>query len=123
MRKMPIRSCEATVVRWRWMASEARVITADGNKMLDAQPREIRQHLLGNVPGGALVGLRMRKVLAGEVIGQLLHFSRVGAARVQHGPAATVDGARILAIQDHDVAAPALRIVEIDMRERLPAAT
>ena len=26
MRKMPIRSCEATVVRWRWMASEARVM-------------------------------------------------------------------------------------------------
>jgi hypothetical protein len=25
IRKMPIRSCEATVVRWRWMASEARV--------------------------------------------------------------------------------------------------
>ena len=28
-RKMPIRSCEATVVRWRWMASVARVIAVE----------------------------------------------------------------------------------------------
>jgi len=26
---MPIRSCEATVVRWRWMASAARVMAVE----------------------------------------------------------------------------------------------
>src|SRR5260221_348769 len=53
MRKMPTRSCEATVVRWRWMASEARVI----------------------------------------------------------------------AVENHDVPAPAVRVLEVQVRQRLPAAT
>jgi hypothetical protein len=39
------------------------------------------------------------KVLANEMIGQLLHFGRIGAARVQHGAAAPVDGARVFSIQ------------------------
>src|SRR5215831_16110532 len=88
---MPIRSCEPTVVRCRWMASLARVIavekpmqysvlrtdvivhrlrdgddldakfvelgritgrvvTADGDQVFDAEPREVGQHLAGEVP-------------------------------------------------------------------------
>jgi len=57
------------------------------------------------------------------VIGQLRHFGRVGAARVQHGPAAPVDGSRILTIEHHHVATPAVRILEVQVRQRLPAAT
>src|SRR5262249_55277611 len=52
----------------------------------------------------------------------LRHFGRVGAARVQHGPAATVDGARILAVERHDVATTAVRIPRVQVRQRLPAA-
>ena len=88
---------------------------------------EVRQHLLGDVPGrggdAALAAQGDRKVLAGEMSGQLLHLGGVGAARVQHGPAAPVDGARVLAVERHDVAAPAGRILEVQVRERLPAAT
>ena len=73
------------------------------------------------VVDAALGARRDRKVLAGEVIGQLLHLGGVGAARVQHGPAAPVDGARVLAVE-HDVAAPAGGIVEVQVRERLPTA-
>src|SRR5947209_19518325 len=49
-----------------------RVVTADGEEMLDAQRREVRQHLLGDVPrvrGDTLTTHGERKVLAGEVIG------------------------------------------------------
>jgi len=42
---------------------------------------------------------------------------------VQHGPAATVDGARVLTVQGHNVAAPAVRVLEVQVRQRLPAAT
>jgi hypothetical protein len=42
---------------------------------------------------------------------------------VQHGPTAAVDGARILAVQGHDVATPAVRIFKVQVRQRLPAAT
>ena len=50
-----------------------RVVTADCNKVLDAEGREVGQHLPGEVPGLAgdatLVTQGDRKVLAGEVIG------------------------------------------------------
>jgi hypothetical protein len=42
-----------------------RIVTADGNKVLDAQRREVRQHLLGDVPGA----FGTRKVLTSEMIG------------------------------------------------------
>ena len=75
-----------------------RVITADGNEVVNAERREVRQHLLGDVPGlggrATRSAQRDRKVLGSEVIRQLLHFGRVGAAGVQHGPTAPVDGAR-----------------------------
>jgi len=103
-----------------------RVVTADGDEVLDAESREVRQHLLGEVPGvggGTLSARGERKVLAGEVIGQLGHFRRVGTARVQHRPTATVDGARILAVEGHDVAAHAGRVFEVQVRQRFPAAT
>jgi hypothetical protein len=64
-----------------------------------------------------------RKVLAGEVIGQFRHFGRVGAARVQHGPAAPVDGARVLTVERHHVAPPVVQILGVEVRQRLPAAT
>src|SRR5262249_16646859 len=76
-----------------------RVVTTDGNEVLDAERREVRQHLLGDVPGigGSTFTTHGEwKVPAGKVIGQLRHFGRVGAARVQHGAAAPVDGARVL---------------------------
>ena len=104
-----------------------RVVTADGDKVFDAERREVRQHLAGDVPGrggDATLGTQGdRKVLAGEVIGQLLHFGRVGAARVQHGATAPVDGAGVLTVQRDDVVGPAGRVLEVQVRERLPAAT
>ena len=42
---------------------------------------------------------------------------------MQHGPTAPVDGARVLTVQGKNVAAPAGRILEIQVREALPAAT
>src|SRR4051794_32382502 len=66
--------------------------------MFDAEPREVRQHLACKVPRrgcDAPLGTQGDwKVIADEMIGQLLHFGRIGAARVQHGAAAPVDGAR-----------------------------
>src|SRR6266508_1395844 len=71
----------------------------DGDELLDAEPREVRQHLAGDVPrlgGDAALGAgRGWKVLADEMIRQLLHLGRIGAARVQHGAAAPVYGARV----------------------------
>src|SRR5499427_5245018 len=102
-----------------------RVVTADGNEVLDAQRREVRQHLLGDVPGvggNAFTTDGERKILAGEVIGQLRHFGRVGAARVQHGAPAPVDDARILTVEGHQVATTAVRILQVQVRQRLPAA-
>ena len=49
-----------------------RVVAADGNEVFDAERREVRQHLLGDVPcvgGDAFTTHGERKVLAGEVIG------------------------------------------------------
>src|SRR5262249_56575886 len=51
-----------------------RVVTADGDEVLDAQRREVRQHLLGDIPGvagDAFTAHGERKVLAGEVVGEL----------------------------------------------------
>src|SRR5262249_49280794 len=103
-----------------------RVVTADGDEVLDAQRREVRQHLLGDVPGvggDTFTTHGERKVLAGEVIGYPRHFGRVGAARMQHGPTATVDGARVLAVEHHHVAASAVWILEVEVRQCFPAAT
>src|SRR6478672_13941729 len=54
------------------------------------------------------------------MIGQLLHFGRIGAARVQHGAAAPVDGARVFTIQRDDVVGPTGRVLEVQVREGLP---
>src|SRR6516162_1309174 len=79
----------------------------------------------GEVPSiaGALGARGERKILAGEVIGQLPHLGGVGASGMQRGAAASVDGAGVLAVQRDNVAGPAGRILEIEVRERLPAAT
>src|SRR5262249_1796884 len=48
-----------------------RVVTTDGDEMLDAQRREVRQHLLGDVPGicgDTFATYGEWKVPAGEVI-------------------------------------------------------
>src|SRR6185436_9316921 len=42
-----------------------RVVTTDGNEVLDAQRRKVRQHLLGEIPGIAFTALRQRQVFAG----------------------------------------------------------
>src|SRR6202022_1149365 len=74
-----------------------RVIAADGDEVFDAAPPEGRPHLAGGVPrlgrDAALGTQGNRKVLADEMIGQLLYFGRIRAARVQHSAAAPVDGA------------------------------
>src|SRR5262249_56233494 len=93
---------------------------------VDGRGGEVCQHLLGDIPGvagDAFSAHGERKVLAGEVVGELRHFGRVGAARVQHGPAAPVDDARVLAVERHQVAPPAVRILGVEVRQRLPAAT
>src|SRR6516164_5684887 len=77
-------------------------------------------HVLAAIP---LLLTESGKVLIGEVIGQLRHFGRVGAARVQHGPAAPVDRARVFTVERHHVAPPAVRILGVEVRQRLPAAT
>src|SRR5262249_17217255 len=53
---------------------------------------------------------------------QLLHLRRIGAARVQHGAAAPVDGARIFLVERHHVARHAGRVLDIEVGEGLPAA-
>jgi len=67
-----------------------------------------------------LLVLRDWKILADEMIGQLLHFGRIGAARVQHGAAAPVDGASVFTVQRDDVVGPAGRVLEVQVREGLP---
>ena len=93
--------------------------------MFDAEPQEIRQHLVGKVPRrgcDAPLGTQGNwKVLADEMIGQLLHFGRIGAARVQHGAAAPVDGASVFTIQWQNVVEPARRVLEVQVREGLPS--
>ncbi len=54
------------------------------------------------------------------MIGQLFHFGRIGAARVQHGAAASVDDARVFPVQRDEVVRLAGWIVEIQVREGLP---
>src|SRR5947208_731653 len=55
------------------------------------------------------------------MIGQLLHLGRVGAARVQHGAAAPIDGAGIFTVQGNNVVGPAGRILDVQVHEGLPA--
>src|SRR5260370_2646000 len=92
--------------------------------MFDAEPREVRQRMAGKVPRlgcDAPLGTPGDwKVLADEMIGQLLHFGRIGAARVQHGAAAPVDGASVFTIQRDNVVGPAGRVLEVQVREGLP---
>ena len=54
------------------------------------------------------------------MIGQLFHFGRIGAARVQHAAAASVDDARVFPIQRDEVVRLAGWIIEIQVREGLP---
>jgi hypothetical protein len=98
-----------------------RIVAADGDQMFDAEPREVRQHLAGKVPRlgcDAPFGTQGDwKVLADEMIGQLLHFGRIGAARVQHGAATLVDGASVFTIQRDNVVGPAGRVLEVQVRD------
>src|SRR5215216_3653244 len=101
-----------------------RVVAADGDQVLDAEPREVSQHLASDVPrlgcDAALGAERGWTVLADEMIRQLLHFRRIGAARVQHGAAAPIDGARVFTVQRDEVVGPAGRVLEVQVREGLP---
>ena len=54
------------------------------------------------------------------MIWQLLHLGWIGAARVQHGTAAPVYGARVVTVQRDDVVGSAGRILEVHVREGLP---
>jgi hypothetical protein len=45
------------------------------------------------------------------MIGQLLYFGRIDAARVQHGAAAPVDNASVFMVQGYDVMGPAARVL------------
>ena len=60
--------------------------------------------------------------LSAEKRRQLAHLRRIGAAGVQQGAAGAVDGARVVAVQRQNIAFFAGRIVEIEMRQALPAA-
>src|SRR5262249_23891248 len=42
---------------------------------------------------------------------------------LNHPPAAPVDGARVLTAERHHVAPPAVRLLGVEVRQRLPAAT
>jgi hypothetical protein len=94
--------------------------------VFDAEPRQVRQHLAGEVPGlgfdPALGTLRDWKVLADEMIGQLFHFGGIGAARVQHGAAASVDDARVFTVERDEVVRFAGGVVEVQVRKGLPTA-
>jgi len=96
-----------------------------GDKMFDAEGREVRQHLARDVPrlgcGAALGADGDRKVLAEEMVGQHFHLGGVGAAGVQHGSAASIDGAGIFTVQRDNVVGPAGRIFDVQVRESLPA--
>jgi hypothetical protein len=85
-----------------------RVVAADRDQMFDAERREVRQHLLGDIPGLLPLGAQGgRKVLGDELSRQLAHPSGIGSAGVQHG----------------DVMRPTARVLDVQMRERLPATT
>src|SRR5438046_6325374 len=93
-----------------------RVIAADDDQVFDAEPREVRQHLAGEVPrlgrDAALGAQGGWKVRADEMIWQLLNFGRIGAARVQHRAAAPVDGASVFTVQRNEVVRPAGRVLQ-----------
>src|SRR5215831_20063665 len=94
--------------------------------MFDTERREVRQHPAGDVPRlgcrAALGARRDRKVLAEKMAGQLSHLGRVGAARVQHGSAVSIDGAGIFTVQRDNVVGPAGWIFDVQVGECLPAA-
>src|SRR5262249_28556620 len=96
------------------------------DEVLDAERRQVRLDLAGHVERLALDAALLAdpggKLLAGEMRGQLAHLGRVGAARMQHGAAAPVDGARVLLVERHDVARHAGLVLDIEVGERLPAA-
>src|SRR5262249_40063025 len=52
--------------------------------------------------------------------GQLSHLGRVGAARVQHGSAVSIDGAGIVTVQRDNVVGPAGWIFDVQVGEGLP---
>src|SRR6266700_4183197 len=56
------------------------------------------------------------------MLGQLLHVRRVGPARVQHGPAVSIDRAGVLTVEGDDIARPAVGVLDIEVRERFPTA-
>src|SRR6266404_6348703 len=103
-----------------------RVVAADGDQVFDAEPRKVRQHLLGEVPRlGRKAALGTQgdwNIVADEMIGQLLYFGRIDAARVQHGAAAPVDSASVFTVQRVNVVRPAVRVLKVQVRERLPTA-
>src|SRR5215475_8017501 len=55
--------------------------------------------------------------------GQISHFGRVGATRVEHGTAVPVDCTRVLTSKLNDVTHAAGRVIDVEMRKRFPAAT
>ena len=61
-------------------------------------------------------------MLALEMIGNRFHLGGVGAAGVQEGAAGAIDGPGDEAVEGQDVAALALRVVEVEMGQALPAA-
>src|SRR5260370_36370395 len=85
----------------------------------------VRPRLARVVPrlgGGAALGARGDgKVLAEEMVGQPFHLGRIGAARVQRGSPASIDGAGIFTGQRDHVVGPAGRIFDVEVREGLPA--
>src|SRR6266851_3054657 len=56
------------------------------------------------------------------MIRQLFRFGRIGAARVQHGAAAPVDGAGVFTVQRNEVVRFAGGVVEVQMGKGLPTA-
>src|SRR4029453_19277123 len=56
------------------------------------------------------------------MIGQFFHFGGIGAARVQHGPTASVDDARVFTVERDEVVRFAGGVVEVQVREGLPTA-
>src|SRR5215475_10141371 len=55
--------------------------------------------------------------------GQISHFGRVGATRVEYGTAVPVDCTRVLTSKLNDVMRAAGRVINVEMRKRFPAAT
>src|ERR1017187_4217506 len=115
---------EALRVKARRIAQ--RVVAADRDQVIEPQRLHVLQH-----PAGHVVDHRRHALLGDFGLGELqalhhrrqgLHLGRVGAGTMQVGAARAVDRARVLAIERQNVARPARRIVQIDMRQALPAA-